>query len=62
MTILATLVALCIMFSVARVAWAGFKFLFVIVALVALTHGYDRSRAEQSLVPPVYSATLEAVR
>jgi hypothetical protein len=62
MTILATLVALCIKFSVARVAWAGFKFPFDIVALVAQTHRCDRSRAEQSLVAPVYSETLEVVR
>jgi hypothetical protein len=51
MTILATLIALCIMGSVAKVAWGAFKFLFCLVSLVALLHGCDRSRAQSAPAP-----------
>jgi hypothetical protein len=47
MSIIEFLVVLCFLGAIVRVAWGAFKFLFVLVALLALLHITD----ERSLAP-----------
>jgi hypothetical protein len=51
MSLIATSIVLFLFCSVAKVAWAGFKFLFVLVAFIALLHGRDHQRGGAEAVP-----------
>ena len=51
MSIIVFLVVLCFLGAIVRVPWGAFKFLFVLVALVALLHSCDHRREIAGAVP-----------
>jgi hypothetical protein len=48
------LIVLCVFCSVAKVAWGAFKFLFILVAFVALLNGCNHPRHDADLSPASY--------
>jgi hypothetical protein len=62
MSIIACSVCLMSLGSLVRVAWGAFKFLFVLVAFVALLHGCDHPGQSQSQnTVPVTTPSASAV-
>jgi hypothetical protein len=62
MSIIAILICLCFLVAIVKVAWGAFKFLFVLVAFVALLHGCDHLGQSQSQnTVPVTTPSASAV-